>query len=41
VWDEAARHFDERGLSSLVLTIAVTNLFNRLNRTTRQVAGAW
>jgi hypothetical protein len=24
-----------------VLMIAVTNLFNRLNATTRQVAGAW
>jgi AhpD family alkylhydroperoxidase len=41
VWDEAARHYDEAGLSSIILTIAVTNLFNRLNRTTRQVAGQW
>ena len=41
VWDEAARHYDEAGLSSIILTIAVTNLFNRLNATTRQVAGAW
>lgn len=40
VWDEAARHYDERGLGALVLSIAVTNLFNRLNATTRQVAGA-
>ncbi|MFI6682436.1 carboxymuconolactone decarboxylase family protein [Streptomyces sp. NPDC050485] len=40
IWDEAARHFDEKGLSALVLMIAVTNLFNRLNATTRQVAGA-
>ena len=41
VWDEAARHYDERGLAALVLEIATTNLFNRLNLTTRQVAGAW
>jgi AhpD family alkylhydroperoxidase len=41
VWDEAARHYDERGLAALVLKIAVTNVFNRLNRVTRQPAGAW
>jgi len=41
IWDAAAAHYDERGLASLVLMIAVTNLFNRLNVTTRQVAGAW
>ncbi|MFE9123381.1 carboxymuconolactone decarboxylase family protein [Streptomyces sp. NPDC007172] len=40
VWDEAARHYDEKGLASLVLMIGVTNLFNRLNATTRQIAGA-
>jgi AhpD family alkylhydroperoxidase len=41
IWDEAARHYDERGLAALVLMIATTNVFNRLNITTRQVAGAW
>ena len=41
VWDEAARHYDEEGLAALVLAIATTNVFNRLNVTTRQVAGAW
>jgi AhpD family alkylhydroperoxidase len=40
IWDEAAKHYDERGLASLVLMIGMTNLFNRLNATTRQVAGA-
>jgi len=40
VWDEAARHYDERALAALVLSIATTNVFNRLNVTTRQVAGA-
>jgi hypothetical protein len=41
VWDEAARHYDERGLAQLMLKIAVTNVFNRLNRATKQPAGAW
>jgi alkylhydroperoxidase family enzyme len=41
IWDEAARHYDEQGMASLVLKIALTNLFNRLNRVTRQPAGAW
>jgi AhpD family alkylhydroperoxidase len=40
VWNEAAKHFDERGLSALLLYIATTNLFNRLNAPTRQPAGA-
>ena len=41
VWDEATKHFDERGLAALVLYIATTNLFNRLNAATRQTAGSW
>ena len=41
IWDAAADCYDEKGLAALVLMIAVTNLFNRLNATTRQVAGAW
>jgi len=41
IWDEAAKHYDEQGLASLILMIAVSNVFNRLNITTRQVAGAW
>lgn len=40
VWDEAARHYDERQLAQIVLWIGVSNLFNRLNATTRQPAGA-
>ncbi|MBN0040350.1 carboxymuconolactone decarboxylase family protein [Cellulosimicrobium cellulans] len=39
VWDEAASFFDERQLAALVLYVATTNLFNRLNATTRQLAG--
>ena len=41
IWDAAARHYDERGLAALILMIATTNLFNRLNVSTRQPAGAW
>jgi hypothetical protein len=40
IWDEAARHYDEEGLAAL-LPIATTNIFNRFNIPTRQVAGAW
>lgn len=41
VWDEAAKHYDEQELGILVLSIAMINLFNRVNVTTRQVAGEW
>ena len=41
VWDEAARHFSERELAALTLSIALTNVWNRFNITTRQVAGEW
>ena len=40
VWQEAARHYDERGLATLVLAIAATNTWNRINVATRQVAGS-
>jgi len=40
IWDEAARHYDERALAGLVLAIASINAWNRINVTTRQVAGA-
>jgi AhpD family alkylhydroperoxidase len=39
IWDEAAAHFDERQLAALVLWIATTNFFNRINAVTRQPAG--
>jgi AhpD family alkylhydroperoxidase len=41
IWEEAARHFDERALGALILSIATTNVFNRLNVTVRQPAGSW
>ncbi|HUB97008.1 MAG TPA: carboxymuconolactone decarboxylase family protein [Stellaceae bacterium] len=40
IWDEAARHYDEAGLASLVIAIAAINAWNRINVTTRQVAGS-
>jgi AhpD family alkylhydroperoxidase len=40
IWAEAARHYDEKGLAALVLMVGITNLFNRVNVTTRQLAGA-
>jgi AhpD family alkylhydroperoxidase len=41
VWDVAAKHFDQKELAALLLNIAVTNAFNRLNAPTRQQAGNW
>jgi AhpD family alkylhydroperoxidase len=41
IWDEAARHYDEKALAALILAIAAINVWNRLNVTTRQVAGEW
>jgi AhpD family alkylhydroperoxidase len=41
VWNDAARHFDEKQLAALILSIAAINVWNRLNVTTRQVAGEW
>lgn len=39
IWDEAARHYDEKGMAALVLWIATVNVFNRVNVATRQVPG--
>jgi AhpD family alkylhydroperoxidase len=41
VWNEAAKHYDERALAALVLAIAQINVWNRLNVATRQLAGEW
>jgi AhpD family alkylhydroperoxidase len=41
VWAAAARHYDEQGLSALLIAITSVNVWNRLNAATRQVAGAW
>ncbi len=39
IWAEAARHYDEHQLSALVLMVAITNFFNRINTTFRVPAG--
>jgi AhpD family alkylhydroperoxidase len=39
IWNEAARHYDQKGLAALIIAIAATNVFNRLNVSTRQVVG--
>lgn len=41
IWEEATHHYDEPALAGLILSIAMTNVWNRLNVTTRQVAGEW
>lgn len=41
IWDEATRHYDAKALAALVLAIGMTNLFNRINVSTRQPAGQW
>ena len=41
LWAEAAAHFDEAGLAAVILDIAQINVWNRLNVSTRQVAGEW
>lgn len=40
VWAEAARHYDEPQLAALVLNIGFINFANRVNVTTRQLAGS-
>lgn len=39
IWDDAADHFDERGLAAIILMIAMTNFFNRINVTIKEPAG--
>lgn len=40
VWDDAAGHYDENELSSLLVSIAAINVWNRLNAATRRPAGS-
>jgi len=41
IWNEARKHYSEEGLAALILSIASANYWNRLNASTRQVAGGW
>ncbi len=39
LWEEAARHYDERALAALLVEIGAINVWNRLNAATRQPPG--
>jgi AhpD family alkylhydroperoxidase len=39
IWADAAKHFSEPELQAIILWIATTNFFNRINTTVRQPAG--
>jgi AhpD family alkylhydroperoxidase len=39
IWNEAARHYDEKAMADLILNIALINFWNRVNVPIRQVAG--
>jgi AhpD family alkylhydroperoxidase len=41
IWNEASRHYGDLALASLVLSVGVVNLWNRLNAATKQPSGAW
>ncbi|MFD0683518.1 carboxymuconolactone decarboxylase family protein [Actinomadura fibrosa] len=40
VWNEAADHYDEESLLALIMCVAAINAWNRINVTTRQIAGS-
>jgi AhpD family alkylhydroperoxidase len=39
IWNEATRHYDEQTLGALIIAIVSINAWNRINASTRQVAG--
>jgi AhpD family alkylhydroperoxidase len=39
IWNEAAKHYDERQLAALVLMVGISNFFNRINTTLRVPPG--
>jgi AhpD family alkylhydroperoxidase len=41
IWAEATQHYGPDALAALLLEIAMINLWNRLNVSTRQPANAW
>lgn len=41
IWNEATRRYNEQELAALIIAIATINVWNRLNVTTKQVAGEW
>jgi alkylhydroperoxidase family enzyme len=41
IWEEAARHYDEQALAALLISIAMINVWNRLNVSVGQLTGEW
>jgi alkylhydroperoxidase family enzyme len=41
IWDDVAKHWDEKACAALCLAIAGINVWNRLNHATGQVPGEW
>jgi AhpD family alkylhydroperoxidase len=39
IWDEVAKHFNQEQLSAIVMMVAVSNFFNRINTTLRTPPG--
>jgi AhpD family alkylhydroperoxidase len=40
IWAEAASHYDEKALAAIILMVAMTNMFNRINTTIRLSAAS-
>ncbi|WP_106403080.1 carboxymuconolactone decarboxylase family protein [Actinocorallia populi] len=40
LWDQVTDHFDEKQIAALIMLIGVTNMFNRLNASIKEPAGA-
>jgi AhpD family alkylhydroperoxidase len=41
LWEQVSKHFQEPQLAALLLSICLTNVYNRMNVSTRQIAGQW
>ncbi|MFD4376742.1 carboxymuconolactone decarboxylase family protein [Streptomyces sp. NPDC058486] len=39
IWEEAKAHFSEEQIGAITLEVALTNFFNRINRTIKEPAG--
>jgi AhpD family alkylhydroperoxidase len=40
VWEDATRHYPEKELAALIVSISLINVWNRLNASVKMVAGA-
>jgi hypothetical protein len=41
IWEEAARHYDEKAIAASIVTVANINVWTRLNVAVAQVVGEW